>query len=47
MHFQACQEIYCTSDQYAEQAVPSVALFPNNLHIVRVSAVTQRPVNPP
>lgn len=46
-HGQACQEIYYTSDQHAEQGVLSTALFPNILHLFRVSAVTQWPVYSP
>lgn len=42
MHVQACQEIYYTSDQYAQDILFG-ALFSNILHIFRVSAVTKWP----
>lgn len=44
MHVEACQEIHYTSDQYAEQHILFVALFPNILHIFRVSALTKWPM---
>lgn len=48
MHVQACQEIHYTADRYAdEQDVLCVALFPNILHIFRVSAVSGWLVTPP
>ena len=46
MPAQARPETY-TSDQHAEQDVLSVALFPNILHIFRVSAATKWHVIPP